>query len=213
MKIACIDTETTGLNKNTDRIIQLSCKVFDSETGERLGTLNEYILPSGAWKINPDAQAVHNISEEFIKEHGVPLRQVFPKFMELIGDLPLLTYNGSSFDICFLQREFEREGLDAQFETHTFIDSFDIERRVNSNKLADTYRRYYGKDFENAHDSSADVDATIDVYMAQVKNHGTAINTETGIEVIKESDRLVDAFFICSGDLLFIIRKLPAHYL
>ena len=69
MKIACIDTETTGLNKNTDRIIQLSCKVFDSETGERLDSLNEYILPSGMWKINPDAQAVHNISEEFIKEH------------------------------------------------------------------------------------------------------------------------------------------------
>ena len=191
MKIACIDTETTGLNKNTDRIIQLSCKVFDSETGERLDSLNEYILPSGMWKINPDAQAVHNISEEFIKEHGVSLRQVFPKFMEIIGDLPILTYNGSSFDICFLQREFEREGLDTQFEKHEFIDSFDIERRVNSNKLTDAYRRYYGKDFDNAHDSSADVDATIDVYMAQVRNHSTAINAETGVEVIKESNEYV----------------------
>jgi DNA polymerase III epsilon subunit-like protein len=191
MKIACIDTETTGLNKNTDRVIQLSCKVFDSETGQRIASLNKYILPSGTWKINPDAQAVHNLSEEFIRENGVSLREVFPELMELIGDLPILTYNGSSFDICFLQREFEREGLDAQFEKHSFIDSFDIERRVNSNKLGDAYRRYYGRDFENAHDSSADVDATIDVYMAQLKAHGTAIDAETGVEIIKESNDYV----------------------
>lgn len=191
MKIVCIDTETTGLNKNTDRIIQLSCTVFDDKTGKRFKTLNKYILPSGQWKINPDAQAIHNISEDFIRKNGVSLRQVFPEFKEIIDNFPILTYNGSSFDICFLQREFEREGLDAEFDTHEFIDSFDIERRVNSNNLACTYRRYYGKDFENAHDSNADVNATIDVYLAQVKNHGTTINAETGVGIIKESNEYI----------------------
>lgn len=187
MYIACLDTETTGINKNTDRIIQLSVRVFDNTTGQTVKQLKEYILPTGTWKINPDAQAIHNISEEIVKEKGVKLRDLFPRFMEMIADYPILTYNGYTFDICFLQREFERENLDPGFEKHKFIDAFDIERRVNSNRLMDTYRRYYGKDFENAHDADADAQATIDVYMAQKKVHGTTINKETGKGVIKES--------------------------
>jgi DNA polymerase-3 subunit epsilon len=182
----CIDTETTGLNKNTDRIIQLAVSKFD-ENFKIIADKVWYIKPSGVWKINPDAEAVHKISEEFINENGVSLKSIVAEFLELIKDTTILTYNGSTFDISFIQREFEREGLDTGFENHEFIDGYDIERRMNSNKLSDVYRRYYGEDFDNAHDALADVHATIKVFEAQCNRHGDAIDAETGKGVILES--------------------------
>lgn len=183
---SCIDVETTGLNKNTDRIIQLAVAKFD----DKFNIIDEvfwYIKPSGIWRINPDAQEIHNISDEFINENGVPLKSIANNFLAMIKDTTILTYNGSTFDISFIQREFEREGLDTGFENHEFIDGYDIERRLNSNKLTDTYRRYYGEEFEGAHDAMSDVRATIAVFKAQCEQHSTAINAETGKEVITES--------------------------
>jgi len=182
----CIDTETTGLNKNTDRIIQLAVVKFN-EAFETLAEKVWYIKPTGTWKINPDAEAVHKISEEFIRENGENLKDIAPEFLKLIEGTTILTYNGSTFDISFIQREFEREGLDTGFENHEFIDGYDIERRLNSNRLMDTYRRYFGDDFEDAHDALADVKATIKVFQAQCEHHGMAINTETGKGIIEES--------------------------
>lgn len=187
MKIfTCIDTETTGLNKNTDRIIQLAVSKFD-ENFNILMEKSWYIKPTGTWKINPDAQAIHNISEELINEQGVSLKSIAPEFLSLIEGTSILTYNGSTFDISFIQREFEREGIETGFENHEFIDGYDIERRLNSNKLTDVYRRYYGDNFEDAHDAMADVRATIAVFKAQCERHHTTINEETGKEVITES--------------------------
>ena len=46
--ISCIDIETTGLNKNTDRIVQLTVtnfKMLGSGKYIILDTLNKYIFP------------------------------------------------------------------------------------------------------------------------------------------------------------------------
>ena len=163
MIISCIDVETTGLDRNKDRIVQLSVANFDSETGEVLATFDRYILPSGVWHMTPGAEVVHNLSEEFIKEKGVSLRSVYQEFMKMINLNPILTYNGSTFDIAFIQKEFEREDLETGFDPHEYIDSFGIERRVNSNNLGDTYLRYFGKRFDDAHNSMSDVSATVQV--------------------------------------------------
>lgn len=190
--ISCIDIETTGLNKNADRIVQLTVTNFKMLGGGKyviLDTLNKYIKPTGYWKMNPDAQEIHNISEEFINENGVSLNSIYDKFMEMIGENPILTYNGSTFDISFIQRDFERENLTTNFDKHEFIDAYDIERKLNSNKLSDVYRRYFGKDFEDAHNSAADVQATIEVFVEQAKRYKeqTDVRIENDKNVIDES--------------------------
>ena len=189
MVISCLDVETTGLNRNTDRIVQLSIINFDMETGQELTVFDQYINPSGTWKMTPSAQEVHNLSEEFIRANGVSLRSVYPQVMQMLGDHAILTYNGSSFDIAFIQKEFERECLETHFEDHEFIDAFDIERRMNSNKLVDTYTRYFGKPFEDAHNSLVDVRATIEVYREQVRRYKlqSDIRTENDKNVVDES--------------------------
>ena len=190
---SCIDVETTGLNKSIDRIIQLSITNF--QVGDELGTYqileskNWYIKPSGHWQINLDAYYIHNISEEFIQENGVSLKSIYDEFIRMIDKNYILTYNGSLFDIQFIQKEFEREMLDTHFQEHHFVDSYDIEKRLNSNKLSEVYKRYFGEDFENAHDSSADVLATIRIFNEQVKRYKLQHDTQTsnGNNIIEES--------------------------
>lgn len=209
MVISCLDVETTGLNRNTDRIVQLSIVNFDMETGQELTVFDQYINPSGTWKMTPSAQEVHNLSEEFIRANGVSLRSVYPQVMQMLGDHAILTYNGSSFDIAFIQKEFEREGLETHFEDHEFIDAFDIERRMNSNKLVDTYTRYFGKPFEDAHNSLVDVRATIEVYREQVRRYKlqSDIRTEAGLNVIDESSADITTMMTTSPEGFVYVDK------
>lgn len=215
--IVCVDTETTGLNHTSDRILQISVVKFNPNTGERLDRRNWYIKPTGLWSIEKSAEQTHGITKEFIEREGVSLKSMFNDFMSVKEGCAILTYNGTTFDIDFLEREFERELLDPKFYDHEFIDSFDIEKLVNSNRLADTYRRYYGHDFENAHDASADTEATIDVFMAQLDKYGDYIPIGHTDNVIAESIRKTTAStsaspegfcdYTDSGDLRFRVGK------
>lgn len=173
MNITCLDIETTGLDKSVDRIVQLSLQNFDSVTFELGESRNWYILPTGRWTMNPEAKDVHKITEEFLEDNGDCLRDIYPDWCKLTKDHVILSYNGLKFDIPMIQKEFEREGMDTGFEECKFIDALDLERKLNkhnNNKLGEVYERYFGHPFEGAHDASADILATIEVYKKQVES-------------------------------------------
>ena len=207
--ITCLDIETTGLDKNYDRIIQLAVVKFDVTTGERLLEKSWYIKPSGFYKISESAQAIHNITQEIVETQGVPLKSIYQEFMDIKEDTAILSYNGMTFDMSFIQKEFERELLDPKFYEHEFIDSYDIERRSHSNKLIDTYTRYYGKPFEDAHDAFSDVQATIDVFLAQLKNINPEIIKESCDVVTKNCTTSPEGFvkYNDKGELIFAVGK------
>ena len=176
MNITCLDIETTGLNKSIDRIIQLSLQNFDADTFELGEGANWYILPNrktGEYIMDLNAVAVHGITRSFLKENGKSLIDIYPEWCELTKDHIILSYNGPRFDIPMIQKDFEREGLDTGFEQCKFIDALDIERKLNkqdNNKLSETYERYFGHPFEGAHDASADILATIEIYKKQMES-------------------------------------------
>lgn len=173
MNITCLDIETTGLDKSVDRIVQISLQNFDSKTFELGESRNWYILPSGGWCMNPEAMKVHGITPEFLTENGVALKDIYPDWYELTKDHIILSYNGPKFDIPMIQKDFEIDGLDTGFENCRFIDALDIERKLNkqdNNKLNEAYERYFGHPFEGAHDSSADILATIEIYKKQMES-------------------------------------------
>lgn len=170
--IVCIDVETTGLNKATDRIIQLAMVKFNPNNGEVLENHNWYIIPSGKYTISEQATSVHGITKEILEEKGVKLSSIIDEFKEILNDSDILTYNGTTFDIAFIEREFEREGVNLDLDNFTFFDALSIERKFNSLCLSDVYKRYYGEGFEDVHDAFADVNATIKVFLAQLNKHG-----------------------------------------
>ena len=168
--IVCFDTETTGLDVQHDWIIQLSFVKFRSVDFAEVDHRDWYILPSGAYSIAPSAEAVHHISREKLEADGVSLRSVYSEMMAFVEGCDMLSYNGNGFDTRILYYNLQREGLSFDFDSHTFYDSYIIETARTSRRLGDVYRRYYGHDFEGAHNSLADVRATIDVFRAQYES-------------------------------------------
>ena len=193
MILVCFDTETTGLDVQKEHIIQLSL-VKVEVTGYGLPVTGDadwkivdqrdwYILPEGEFTIPAEAEAVHHISKDFLLEHGVSLRSVFDDFLAFVGNHDMLSYNGNGYDAPLLHYNLERLGLHFDFEGRTWYDALLLERIHTAgkldengeklhNNLTSAYTRYYGHPFEGAHNSLDDVMATIEVFKAQVNEHG-----------------------------------------
>jgi len=191
MKIVCFDTETTGLDVQKEHIIQLSLVKFDTDTwndpsgwppAEDLRR-DWYILPEGKFTIPAEAEAVHHISKAFLLENGVSLRSVYDDLIAFTDGCDFLSYNGNGFDAPILHYNLKRLGLDFDFDGRTWYDALLLERihtagKVDekgeklANNLTAAYTRYYGHPFEGAHNSLDDVMATIEVFKAQVNEHG-----------------------------------------
>jgi DNA polymerase III epsilon subunit-like protein len=184
MKIVCFDTETTGLDVQKEHIIQLSLVKFDTESWRVEGQRDWYLLPEEEFTIPAEAEAVHHISKAFLLEHGVRLRDVFGELCAFTEGCDILSYNGNGYDAPILYYNLKRLGLRYQFEGRTWYDALVLERihtagqidpvtgdRLHNNLTA-AYTRYYGHPFEGAHNSLDDVLATIEVFKAQVHEHG-----------------------------------------
>ncbi len=176
--VVCFDTETTGLDVQRDWIIQLSFVKFRAADFEEVDHRDWYIRPSGAYTIAPSAEEVHHISREMLEQDGVSLRSVYPDMMAFVEGCDLLSYNGNGFDARILYYNLQREGLTFDFEHRTFYDAYIIEVGRTSRRLSDVYRRYYKHDFKGAHNSLADVRATIEVFKAQCKKPRSADEIE-----------------------------------
>jgi len=108
-RIICFDIETTGFDYlHGDRCIEIGAvEIVDGKiTGNNF---HEYINPEGKI-IPPETYAVHKISNAFLDDKPV-MAEIGPKFLEFIGDSPIVAHNGVEFDFPFLNHEFEMLGL------------------------------------------------------------------------------------------------------
>lgn len=182
--IVSIDIETSGLDKNKARIIQIGGVKY-SNKWKKIGEFNYYILPSEPWEMESDAEAVHGLSKSFIQEYGVPLKSIYKEWLKFLGDCDIVTYNGNAFDIPFIYVEFQREGLDPKIIDHRLIDVYKIEKEVNANTLAAAFKRYTGKEAIDAHDANADSRMTIRVLYEQMNRFDIG-------EILKPEDMKMD---------------------
>lgn len=105
MREIIFDTETTGLfPKDGDRVIEIGAieMVNRFPTGN---TFHEYLHP-GNREINPEAQKIHGISIEQLKDKP-SFADILPMFHEFFGDGILIAHN-ASFDIGFFNAELKR---------------------------------------------------------------------------------------------------------
>lgn len=168
--IVCWDIETTGLNPKEDFIIQLAYAKFSKENYEVIDSNKWYIKPTHKYTISPSAEAVHGLSKEFIEKNGTYFVNISKEFFNVIKDADLLTYNGNSFDIKFLYEECKRWGLDLDIDSKNFYDSFSMECRFQPRNLSSVYKKYTGKDLEDAHDALSDVMGTVEIFKHQMQS-------------------------------------------
>lgn len=166
--IIFFDLETTGVNTENDRIVQIAAiKRFpDGQTEEK------NILINPQRPIPKAASEVHGITDEMVSDK--PTFQQYAKSMlQWFSGCDLAGYNSNQFDIPMLAAEFRRCGHDfPDGDTH-FVDILMIERIVNSHRLEETYKRYTGEALEGAHDALADIQATISILDKQLERHST----------------------------------------
>ncbi|MBR2286182.1 MAG: ribonuclease H-like domain-containing protein [Alphaproteobacteria bacterium] len=108
-RVICFDIETTGLEyARGDRCIEIGAvEIDDGVITDR--TFHEYINPDG--KIIPnDSYMVHKISNAFLEDKP-KMSVVAPRFLEFIGDAPIVAHNGADFDFPFMNFELSKLGL------------------------------------------------------------------------------------------------------
>jgi DNA polymerase-3 subunit epsilon len=160
--LAILDTETTGTNPATDRIIEIAIvRVTPSGTVSRFATLVNPDCP-----IPAEATAIHGITDEDVK--GAPrFFAIAARALELLSGADLLGFCSAGFDIPLLWEEFFRTGVVWKIDGH-ILDAGSIFKKKQERTLAAALFFYCGQKHDDAHSALDDVEATLKVFEAQL---------------------------------------------
>lgn len=174
MREIIFDTETTGLDNRTDRIIEIGgIELFNHfPTGK---TIHLFINP-GDQKVHPDALAVHGITDEFLKDKP-PFADVVEQILDFFGDGKWIAHN-ATFDMGFINSELARIGLPPILPDRV-IDTLSLARRkhpMGPNSL-DALCRRYGIDnsHRTKHGALLDSELLAEVYIEMIGGRQTAL--------------------------------------
>lgn len=124
MREIVFDTETTGLDFEQDRVIEIG----GIELWNHIPTGREYhcfIRPEGR-KVDPAAFDIHGISDDFLKDKPV-FAEVVEEFSAFFDGAALIAHN-AAFDVRFLNAELARLGRPA-IPPGLVIDTLPMARR------------------------------------------------------------------------------------
>ena len=160
------DLETTGINVGKDRIVEISVlKVYPNGNKE-----------SKTLRVNPgipipvEASSVHGITDEDVANEP-SFKEIAPQIWEMMKDSDIAGYNSNRFDVPLLAEEFLRNGFDFDLEKHRLVDVQVIFFKKEPRDLTAAYQFYCGKTMQNAHSAEADVEATYEIFKAQLERY------------------------------------------
>jgi len=108
MPLAFFDLETTGLDTDNDRIVEVGIVTYrDGRLAERWGQLVNPGIP-----IPPGATDTHHITNEMVKDEP-SFHEVKWEVYSRLRDKIMVGYNGLKFDQPMVESEFVRHGLTA----------------------------------------------------------------------------------------------------
>jgi DNA polymerase-3 subunit epsilon len=164
--LAVIDLETTGLNPESDRIVEISVLLIRPD-GDRVSKTRRV---NPGIPIPPQATAVHGIRDADVA--GEPrFGQIAAGFLEFLAGADLAGYNIRGFDLPLLAREFERAERPFSLEGRAIVDAMEIFKRKEPRDLAAAYRFFCGKSREDLHSADADVLACAEILEAQLARY------------------------------------------
>ena len=183
MSFAVVDFETTGLNPETDRIVQLAAVIVNGD-GDIIYSFDTIVRPENPGEYQHGAEHIHGISAEQVS-NGMPLRIALQKLWDISAE-NVFTAHNAQFDLGFLHAESERVGIKGRVEIH--IDTLELSRRISG---ADNTRRHnlfalcehYGIERDKVHDAKSDATATAQLLVHLMKELG-----------VKKSDQLAELF-------------------
>ena len=183
------DTETTGLpanynapvsdTNNWPRCIQIAWQLHDA-----LGNLVEHqdflVRPDG-FNIPYDAERIHGISTELATAQGIDIREALEKFNIVLSKAKFVVGQNIGFDVNIMGAEFYRMGIESPMAQMPVLDTC-TEVTANLLKipggrggrfklptLTELHSYLFGVPFAEAHNATADVEATTRCFLQLVK--------------------------------------------
>ena len=167
-RLFLFDTETTGLQYNRDEIIEFAAVVLERKDGKVIVTeeYDELITLSPGGFVPAQIEALTGISNQDIRERGIPKTRVCCDIARMVaGNTLLLAYN-AHFDLSFLFYLLLREGDPTILRGKDKLDLLTVykDRRSYPHKLCNAIEAYglSGK-VVNSHRAVDDVLATVEV--------------------------------------------------
>ena len=107
MRQLIIDTETSGLDFDKDRIIEIGClELIDGVfTGNKF---HQYYKPDEI-EISSESEKIHGLSNKFLAEFPT-FEDEIEEFMAFVGDSQLIMHN-AQFDITMINNALKRSGI------------------------------------------------------------------------------------------------------
>lgn len=155
------DTETTGVKKDLDYIIQIAAKKYEVRDKDirEIDSLNVFIRPPVM--MTDKVISVHKITNEFLMDKPAE-EEVFAQVKAFFGDRSILAGYNLSFDIGFMEAYYERQ--DEKFTCQFALDVLEMTRDtiygpgVTSHKQEDLLALYGLNTGLRAHDALDDVE-------------------------------------------------------
>lgn len=174
MREIIFDTETTGLDKNEDRVIEIGAVELVNRFASGR-TFHVYINPDGR-DVHPDAQRIHGISNADLA--GKPrFAEIADEFCEFIEGAKLVAHN-AGFDTEFINAEFSRLGLPAVGNDRV-IDTLQLARRkhpMGPNSLDALCKRYsIDNSHRTLHGALLDAELLAEVYLELIGGRQAAL--------------------------------------
>jgi len=183
------DTETTGLPKRWDapitdtdnwpRCIQIAWQLHD-EMGNLLEHQDYLIQPDG-FNIPYDAERIHGISTELAQQNGVELKEVLEKFNTALAKSKFIVGQNVGFDVNIMGCEFHRMGVESPMSSMPVLDTCTEVTatllrlpggrggKFKLPTLTELHQYLFGVPFAEAHNATADVEATTRCFLELIK--------------------------------------------
>lgn len=169
LELVCIDCESTGLDTENDRVIELAVAIFRGcEIIYQFETLIDPRI-----EIPEESRKIHGIRQDMVS--GKPfIEHVLPAVLKEIGQRPIMGH-GIGFDINILKQECLRHNLLWPLENVLTIDTLRMARFYGQSPVnsLEMLRQHFNIAQEGAHRAMSDVVVNIQVFEKLAKSHKT----------------------------------------
>ncbi len=183
------DTETTGLPKRYDapisdtdnwpRCIQIAWQLHD-DMGKLVEHQDFLIQPDG-FNIPFESEQIHCISTALAKAEGIPLSEALTLFNEALQKTTFIVGQNLGFDVNIMGAEFYRAGIETPLMSMPVLDTCTENTaqlcqipggrggKFKLPTLTELHEHLFGEPFAEAHNATADVEATTRCFLELVR--------------------------------------------
>lgn len=123
IKEIVLDTETTGLSIEKDRIVEIACIELDDHLPTK-NLFHTFLNPEGV-RVSEDAFEIHGYSNEFLNDKP-KFKEIAMDFIQFIEGKKIIIHN-ADFDLNFLNKELRSLNLEI-INKQNVIDSLTLAR-------------------------------------------------------------------------------------